>query len=156
MKENKGKIYLTKDEMNQIGTLSINEIKLDKNFYRKRIWLQKKINNFMLDNTKANIPIIISRQNVLEESLNHFMTNSDLNFYRKFQIFFVDENAHDEGGVEREWYSELFEEIFSEKNNFFKKIEEKSEAKGTYFIYSSIGEKNIKNRKNLKRFPDET
>ena len=150
--ENKGKIYLTKDEMNQIGTLSINEIKLDKNFYRKRIWLQKKINNFMLDNTKANIPIIISRQNVLEESLNHFMTNSDLNFYRKFQIFFVDENAHDEGGVEREWYSELFEEIFLEKNNFFKKIEEKSEAKGTYFIYSNIGEKNIKNRKNYFSF----
>ena len=150
--ENKGKIYVTKDEINQIGKMSIKEIKLDKKFYKKRIWLQKKINNFMLDNTKINIPIIISRKNTLEESFNYFMTNSDLNFYRKFQIFFIDEKAHDEGGVEREWYSVLFQEIFSEKNNFFKKINEKSDSKGTYFIMNNFDKNNIINRKKYFSF----
>ena len=45
--------------------------------------------------------------------------------------------------MEREWYSTIFKEIFSEKNNFFKEINEKSEAKGTYFISYNICEKYI-------------
>ena len=35
------------------------------------------------------------------------MSNQDLNFYRRIQINFVGEMAYDDGGVEREWYSEL-------------------------------------------------
>ena len=76
----------------------------------------------MLDNTKNNPPLVISRNNILKETFNQFMTNTNLNFYRKIQIHFVDEKAYDDGGVEREWYSSLFEEIFSESNNYFKEI----------------------------------
>ena len=144
--ENKGKIYIANDEMNIIDKTSINEIMKENKFYKKRIWLQKKINNFMLDNTKNNQPLIISRKNILKESFNQFMSNSDLNFYRRIQINFVDEMAYDDGGVEREWYSVLFKEIFSEKNNFFREIKEKSEAKGTYFIANAIDENYNKNR----------
>ena len=144
--ENKGKIYVTNDEINLIDKMSINEIKKEKKFYKKRIWLQKKINNFMLDNTKNNKPLIISRKNILKETFNQFMSNQDLNFYRRIQINFVGEMAYDDGGVEREWYSELFKEIFSEKNNFFREIKEKSEAKGTYFIANQIEDSDDKNR----------
>ena len=144
--ENKGKIYVTNDEINLIDKMSINEIKKENKFYKKRIWLQKKINNFMLDNTKNNKPLIISRKNILKETLNQFMSNQDLNFYRRIQINFVGEMAYDDGGVEREWYSELFKEIFSEKNNFFREIKEKSEAKGTYFIANQIEDSDDKNR----------
>ena len=144
--ENKGKIYVTNDRINQIDKISINEIKNEKQFYKKRIWLQKKINNFMLDNTKNNPPLVISRKNILEETFNQFLTNQDLNLYRKIQIHFVDEMAYDDGGVEREWYSALFKEIFSEKNNYFREIKEKSDGKGTYFISNVIEDKNEKNR----------
>ena len=144
--ENKGKIYVTNDRINQIDKISINEIKNEKQFYNKRIWLQKKINNFMLDNTKNNPPLVISRKNILEETFNQFLTNQDLNLYRKIQIHFVDEMAYDDGGVEREWYSALFKEIFSEKNNYFREIKEKSDGKGTYFISNVIEDKNEKNR----------
>ena len=144
--ENKGKIYVTNDRINQIDKISINEIKNEKQFYKKRIWLQKKINNFMLDNTKNNPPLVISRKNILEETFNQFLTNQDLNLYRKIQIHFVDEMAYDDGGVEREWYSALFKEIFSEKNNYFREIKEKGDGKGTYFISNIIEDKNEKNR----------
>ena len=144
--ENKGKIYVTNDEINLIDKMSINEIKKENKFYKKRIWLQKKINNFMLDNTKNNKPLIISRKNILKETFNQFMSNQDLNFYRRIQINFVGEMAYDDGGVEREWYSELFKEIFSGKNNFFREIKEKSEAKGTYFIANQIEDSDDKNR----------
>ena len=144
--ENKGKIYVTKDEMNQIDKMTILEIQKENKFHKKRIWLRKKINNFMLDNTKNNPPLVISRKNVLKETFNQFMTNSDLNFYRKIQIYFVDEKAYDDGGVEREWYSALFKEIFSEKNNYFREVKEKSEKKGTYFISYLAEEKYEKNR----------
>ena len=150
--ENKGKIHVTKEEINQIDKISINDIKLENKFYIKRIWLQKKINNFMLDNTRNNPPLVISRKNILIETFNQFMTNTDLNFYRKLQIFFVDEMAYDDGGVEREWYSGLFKEIFSEKNNYFKEIKEKSEAKGTFFISSQMDEKWDKNREEYFSF----
>jgi len=144
--ENKGKIYITKEEMNQIDKMTINEIKNENKFHKKRIWLQKKINSFMLDNTKNNPPLVISRKNILKETFNQFNTNSDLNFYRKLQIYFVDESAYDDGGVEREWYSVLFKEIFSEKNNFFREIKEKSEAKGSYYISNSNEKNSEKNR----------
>ena len=144
--ENKGKIYVTNDEINQIEKITFNEIKNEIKFYKKRIWLQKKINNFMFDNTKNNPPLVISRKNILNETFNQFLTNSDFNFYRKLQIYFVDEMAYDDGGVEREWYSALFQEIFSEQNNYFREIREKSDAKGTYFILNSFDEKNNKNK----------
>ena len=150
--ENKGKIYITKDEINLIDKISINEIKEEKNFYIKRIWLQKKINNFMLDNTRNNPPLVINRKNILIETFNQFLTNRDLNFYRKLHIYFIDEMAYDDGGVERDWYSGLFNEIFSAKNNYFREIKEKSEAKGTYFILSQTGKKCDENREQYFSF----
>ena len=150
--ENKGKIYITKDEINLIDKISINEIKEEKNFYIKRIWLQKKINNFMLDNTRNNPPLVINRKNILIETFNQFLTNKDLNFYRKLHIYFIDEMAYDDGGVERDWYSGLFNEIFSAKNNYFREIKEKSEAKGTYFILSQTGKKCDENREQYFSF----
>lgn len=139
--ENKGKVYVTKDEMNIIDNMSINEIKNEKIFYKKRIWLRKKINSFIIDNTKNNSPLVISRKNIFEESYNQFMTSTELNLHRNIQIYFIEEVAHDAGGVEREWYSTIFKEIFSEKNNFFYEIKTKSDAKGTFFISNKINEK---------------
>ena len=139
--ENKGKIYVTKDEMNNIDNMSLIEIKREKFLYKKRIWLRKKINSFILDNSQNNPPLIISRKNIFEETYNQFMTSTDLNLYRNIQIYFIEEVAHDAGGVEREWYSAIFKEIFSKENNFFNEITGKSEAKGSFFISKNLNEK---------------
>jgi hypothetical protein len=146
--ENKGKIYVTKEEMNLIDNMSINEIKIEKNFYKKRIWLRKKINSFILDNSKNNSPLVISRKNVFEETYNQFMTSTELDLHRNIQIYFIEEVAHDAGGVEREWYSTIFKEIFSEANNFFYEIKQKSDAQNTYFISNNINEKYL-NKKDM-------
>ena len=138
--ENKGKVYVTKEEINHIDNMSIMEIKSEKIFYKKRIWLRKKIITYIIDNTKNNSPLVISRKNIFDESYNQFMTSTELNLHRNIQIYFIEEVAHDAGGVEREWYSTIFKEIFSEKKKFFYKIETKSEAKGTFFISNEINE----------------
>lgn len=62
------------------------------------------------------------------------MTTHDLDLKKSMQIFFVDEAAIDIGGVYREWYSSLFEAIFSEKNGFFFQVMESEKGKQTYFI----------------------
>ena len=144
--ENKGKIYVTKEEMNKIDNMSVNEIKNEKLFYKKRIWLRKKINSFILDNSQNNPPLVISRRNILDETYNQFMTSTELNLHRKIQIYFVEEVAHDDGGVEREWYSSIFKEIFSKTNNFFYEINTKSEAKGTFLISNNINEKYLEKK----------
>ena len=79
--------------------------------------------------------LVINRKNILEESFNQFMTTKDLNLKEPIQIHFVDEVAHDAGGVYREWYSCLFKEFFNIKNKLF--IENNNNAcfKGTYLIY---------------------
>ena len=139
--ENKGKVYVTKEEINNIDNMSIMEIKNEKIFYKKRIWLRKKIITYIIDNTKNNSPLVISRKNIFDESYNQFMTSTELNLHRNIQIYFIEEVAHDAGGVEREWYSTIFKEIFSEKKKFFYKIDTKNEAKGTFFISNEINEK---------------
>lgn len=77
---------------------------------------------------------MISRDNVLEESFNQFKTTGELDFKRAIHIFYVDEVAHDVGGVYREWYTNLFESIFSPQQSFFTILETNSLGKGTYFI----------------------
>ena len=150
--ENKGKVYVTKQEMNIIDNMSINEIRNEKIFYKKRIWLRKKINSFILDNSKNNSPLVISRKNIFDETYNQFMTSTELDLHRNLQIFFIEEVAHDAGGVEREWYSCIFKEIFSEKNHFFNEIKEKSDAKGTFFISNNINEKYFEKKDNYFSF----
>ena len=58
-----------------------------------------------------------------------------MNLKKPIQIHFIDEKAHDSGGVYREWYSSLFKEFFKEKYKLF--IENNNQAlnKGTYLIY---------------------
>ena len=115
---NNGKKFLNKNYLKQISKISKNQIQNEK-FFIKRIWFTKYINDNIYDKSNDNSPLVISRDNILEESYNQFMTDNDLNLKRNVHIFFIDEVARDVGGVYREWYSSLFDEIFSKKYNFF-------------------------------------
>jgi len=116
--------------------ISQTEISLVKNleFWQKRLWFLNYINKNVYDKSSDNTTLVVSRNNILEESFNQFMTTHDLDLKKSMQIFFVDEVAIDIGGVYREWYSSLFESIFSEKNGFFFQIMESDKGKQTYFI----------------------
>lgn len=129
---NKGKIILTEDELQKIEQLTEKEVS-NKNYYVKRIWFAKYINKNIYDKGNDNSPLVVSRNNILEESFNQFMTSKELNLKANMHIFFVDEIAYDVGGVYREWYSCLFKEIFAKKNNFFYE-NFNSEDKGSFMI----------------------
>lgn len=131
--KNKGKVQLTKKELKEIEGMSIEKMKGEK-YFIKRIWLLKYINLKIYDKSNDNTPLVISRDNILEESYNQFKTTNELDLKRGMHIFFVDEVAQDVGGVYREWYSCLFKEIFSKHQNFFYECPNKGLGKNTYLI----------------------
>lgn len=69
---------------------------------------------------------MIDRSNILQDSLNQFNTTKDLDLKKAVQIHFIDEVAQDVGGVFRDWYSSIFNEIFNtQKHNLFYEINNK-------------------------------
>jgi hypothetical protein len=143
--KNHGQITLTKEKLNEIISYTLNEIK-EKKFYIKRIWFNNYINSNIYDNSNDNIPLVISRDNILVESFNQFMTTKELNLHTNLQIHFIDEIAYDIGGVYREWYYCLFKEIFNTNNNFFTLITTNTYTNvntSTYYIPTSNPSLNI-------------
>jgi len=128
-----GKVSLSKSELNKISSLNTDEVSKDK-YYIKRIWMLRYINKNIYNRNSSNTTLVVSRDNILEESFNQFMTTFELDLRQAMQIFFVDEIAHDVGGVYREWYSCLFDSIFSQEEGFFYRVDEKSIGKNSYYI----------------------
>ena len=145
MWKNFGKIPLTNDLINQISNLSFEEISNCDCLYKKRIYFFYYIRkNILNENFKNENPIlVINRKNILEESFNQFMTTKELNLKEPIKIHFVDEVAHDAGGVYREWYISLYKEFFSEKNKFFIENNNNAIIKGTYLIYPKYKNMNL-------------
>lgn len=139
----RAKIKLSQIEVDSILKLSIDEISKSKYYYKKRLWLYHYIHNSLLEKNKDNPLLVVSRENILEESFNQFMTTKDLNLKTSIQIHFIDEVAHDAGGVYREWYSCLFKEFFNEKNKLFILNPNECLFKGTYLIHLKTREVNM-------------
>ena len=85
----------------------------------------------------VNTTLIINRNNILQDSYNQFQTTIDLDLTKAMQIFFIDEVAQDTGGVYREWYTNIFNEIFSEDQRFFKLVKNKY-GKTSYFFSDEL------------------
>ena len=149
MWKNFGKIPLTSELINSIKNLSFEEISKCDSLYKKRVYFFNYIKDYIMNennniiNKNQNPILVINRNNILEESFNQFMTTKDLNLKEPIQIHFIDEIAHDAGGVFREWYSCLYKQIFSEKNKFFIENNNNSYIKGTYLIYPKYNNMNL-------------
>ena len=141
--KNYGQIPLTEELYNSIINLSLDEISKSECLYKKRIWFANYINEKIAKSKSENPILVINRNNILEDSFNQFMTTKELNLREPIQIHFVNENAHDAGGVYREWYTCLFKEFFDEKNKFF--IENKNQCmnNGNYLIYPKYKDMNL-------------
>lgn len=61
---------------------------------------------------------------------------------KSVQIHFIDEVAQDVGGVFREWHTSLFNEILSEKYNFFYDVKNSYGPSGIFIPTTKV--KNIK------------
>jgi len=119
--------------------MTIKEISKE-TFSHKRLWFTNYINKNMYSGSviDQNTTLIINRDQILVESFNQFATTGDLDLKKGMQIFFIDEVAQDTGGVYREWYTNLFSEIFSEEQQFFKQIINKKYGRQTYFFADSL------------------
>lgn len=102
-------------------------------FWKKRIWFINYINKNIYDKSSDPTTLIISRENILEESFNQFQTTKGLILTKPVQIHFIDEVAQDVGGVFREWYANLFDALFSPQYHLFDMVQNRY-GKTSYFI----------------------
>ena len=130
---NNGKITLSKKEVEKIINLTQEQIKKE-SFLNRRIWVSNYIQQVVSDQIVDNPVLVVSRNNILEDSLNQFKTNKDINLKRPLHVFFLDEDANDVGGVYREWFSCVFKEYFSEKRKLFKENNFESLGRNTIII----------------------
>ncbi len=130
---NNGKITLSKKEVEKIINLTQEQIKKE-SFLNRRIWVSNYIQQVVSDQIVDNPVLVVSRNNILEDSLNQFKTNKEINLKRPLHIFFLDEDANDVGGVYREWFSCVFKEFFSENKKLFKENNNESLGRNTIII----------------------
>ena len=67
---------------------------------------------------EGNCTLQLTRQNLLEESMSQINTNT-FNFYKELKIKFIEEEGVDAGGILREWYTNIFEILESDKLKLF-------------------------------------
>ena len=67
---------------------------------------------------QGNCTFNITRQNILEESM-HQISDISFNFYKELKIKFIGEDGLDAGGILREWYTNIFEILESDKLKLF-------------------------------------
>ena len=134
---NKGSINLLDEKNKKIIGEKINKNKyIDSNeiFYIKRLWLMQYLYKNYGIKTNENPTFVINRNNILEDSFRQFKTK-EFNLRKPIKIFFVDEAAHDEGGVYRDWYSCLFKAIFDKDKKLFIENNNNCLNKNTYLFY---------------------
>ncbi len=78
----------------------------------KRVWLYAKFETIRHEGTKDKTTLVIGRQDLFHDSFEQFRTTTGLDLRGEIKIHFVDEMAQDAGGLIREWFSGIVEEIF--------------------------------------------
>ena len=142
---NKGKVSFTKEEIDKITHISDNCLR-NLSFLIKRVWAAWYLKSIISDNVVDNPYIIVSRNNILEDSLNQFKTVKELNLKRAIHVYFIDEKANDVGGIYREWFSCILREFFSEKRGLFVINQDSGLGKHTILINNNAED----NQKNLE------
>ena len=132
--KNNGKIYLDDHTLNSLKFNVEKIIGASEPFHKKRIWFfQYLFMNFSSD-VVENPLLVINRQNILHDSYNQYMKN-EIILSRPIRVFYLDEKAHDDGGVYRDWYGTLFNSIFDEKSRLFITNKNRCLERDTYLFY---------------------
>lgn len=114
---------MIENDLFKLRNTKIDHVRNNFRFWQKRVWHNHYINRNIYDKSGDYITLVISRNSILEESFNQFKTTDHLDLKKSVQIHFIDEVAQDVGGVFREWYTSLFNEIFNPKYNLFIEVQ---------------------------------
>lgn len=114
----------------------------------KRIWFYSQIDemkkrvgrNFDILSLYS-IVIAIERSNFLRDSFEQFKTIPDLDLRMELKIYFLNEVCQDAGGLIREWFTILIEELFAPNLGLFKKT-------NTQELYYTINENSTSVKEN--------
>ena len=110
----------------------------------KRVWLYSKFEEIKNEFEKESVILIVDRNFILRDSLEQLNTVTDLDLRKDIKIHFIDEEAQDAGGLIKEWFSSVFEELLSDKLNLFQKanipeisyiINENSTGRDKYYYF---------------------
>jgi len=120
----------------------------DKVFYlpteEKRLWLYAKFDSIRNVFDKEAVILVVERRYLLRDSFEQLNTVTDLDLRKEIRIHFIDEAAHDAGGLIREWFSSVFEELLSPKLGLFQRanipevsyvINENSTVSNDYYYF---------------------
>lgn len=94
----------------------------------KRIWFRENLNQLRISYYEDTITVVLSRENILDETINQFSTVDDLNLHKDIKIFFIDEDARDAGGVIREWLSLVTQQILMPESKNFELVKNGEES----------------------------
>lgn len=94
----------------------------------KFLWFYSKIEKLKKSGGRVSDPlsfnsivIVVERNNFLRDSFEQFKTIPDLDLRMEIKIHFLNEICNDAGGLIREWFTILTEELFSPSFGLFKK-----------------------------------
>lgn len=94
----------------------------------KRIWFYTRVDKDRRAAGRGNdifsaepIILVVERKNFLRDSFEQFRTTTELDLRRELKIHFLNEVCQDAGGLIRDWFSVLTEELFDPKFGLFKR-----------------------------------
>lgn len=102
-------------------------------FKDKQLWFIEQSAQLATPVTQGFMRINISRANILADSFSAIMSVSTQDMSKIFKYNFINEMGIDAGGLEREWYSLIIQELFSPTAGFFVPCSSKSSG-STYHI----------------------
>lgn len=83
--------------------------------------VREQFNSVRIHWSEHHKKLQISRENLLEDSIQEVLHMSEFGMRSEFQIQFIGENAMDAGGLMKEWVNLLIKELFSEELGLFKR-----------------------------------
>jgi hypothetical protein len=115
---------LTKQQQDKLISLKPEEAKKLPT-EEKRLWFYNEMQKIREEAREERMVLLIERTSFLRDSFEQFHTTTDLDLRGKLNIHFIDELAEDAGGVIREWFSIITEELFKPSLKLFKKANTK-------------------------------
>jgi len=112
-------------------------------FWKKHLWFLDKLQDIQVPWNEGHLFLEVSRDTILEDSFTQFSGVRPDEMHMWMKVEFIDEAGVDAGGIEREWFMILFQELFDPAFGMFILRE------GTYTINPHSG---IANELHLEYF----
>lgn len=132
--KNNGKIKLNEDIMKEFKNILYKPIGASEKFYKKRAWLFHFL-ALSLGKTDDNSKLLIDKKNIFENTFNEFKKIKDIKVKLPMRIIFLGEEDQDEGGMNKYWYTKLFDEIFSKEKKLFRENPNECIGKKSLIFY---------------------